>query len=53
MEKLAMGQYGLYVWSSYGLALAVLVISTVQARRRQRSVFRDVAKRLETTESKR
>lgn len=53
MEMLAMGQYGFYVWSSYGLALAVLVICTAQARRRQRHVFRDVARRLETMESER
>lgn len=51
MELLTMGQYGSYVWSSYGLTLAVLVICAVQARRRQRSVFRDVARRMQITES--
>lgn len=51
MEKLAMGQYADYVWSSYGLALIVLVLCIVQARRRHRRVLRDITRRLRLMES--
>lgn len=33
MEFLDMGGYGAYVWSSVGLALAVLILNVVTARR--------------------
>ncbi|HZW59848.1 MAG TPA: heme exporter protein CcmD [Woeseiaceae bacterium] len=50
MDALAMGQYGAYVWTSYGLALLVMIACIVQARRRQQRVFRDIAQRLDIME---
>ncbi len=51
MEMLAMGKYGGYVWSSFALALIVLVACVVQARRRHRAVIREIAKRSKLMES--
>ena len=39
-EMLAMGDYGAYVWGSFGLTLVVLVICIVQGRRRHAQVLR-------------
>jgi heme exporter protein D len=39
-----MGGYGLYVWGSYGLALAVLVIEPLLAARRHRRSRSDAAR---------
>lgn len=47
METLAMGKYGAYVWTSFGLALMVVGICFVQARRRETAVIRDIARRIE------
>ncbi len=37
-EFFAMGGYAPYVWSTFGLTLAVLVINVIAAKRRLRSV---------------
>ncbi|HNP36508.1 MAG TPA: heme exporter protein CcmD [Woeseiaceae bacterium] len=52
MEKLAMGGYGMYVWSSYALALAVIVVNEWRARRRYRRVYRDVEVRIKALEDR-
>ena len=44
-EFFAMGNYALYVWGSYGVTVVVLVFNVLAARRRLKSVRRD----LETT----
>ena len=46
MEVLAMGEYGAYVWSSFILATAVLIILDWRARLRQRRVYRDIEVRI-------
>jgi len=51
-EMLAMGNYGAYVWSSFGLTLIVLVLCVVQGRRRHKSVFNDVKIRIQAMELK-
>jgi heme exporter protein CcmD len=51
MEWLDMGRYGLFVWGSYALALSVLIICAVQAKRRQQQVFREIARNLQLMES--
>ncbi|ANO51327.1 heme exporter protein CcmD [Woeseia oceani] len=51
MEMLAMGKYGFYVWTSYGIAAAVLITCVVQARQRQRKVLRDIARQVQLAES--
>ena len=50
-ETLAMGEYGAYVWSSFGLTLIVLVICVWQGRRRHTRVFKDVRTRILAMES--
>ncbi|MDX1405412.1 MAG: heme exporter protein CcmD [Woeseiaceae bacterium] len=51
MEILAMGKYGAYIWSSFGITLAVLVICVMQARKRHRAVLDDLEARLKLMES--
>lgn len=50
IEKLAMGNYGLYVWSSYALTLIVILVCSVQASRRHRAVYNDIVRRLRRKE---
>ena len=50
-EMLAMGNYGAYVWSSFGLTLIVLVVCIVQGKSRQQTVFNDVRRRIRAMES--
>jgi heme exporter protein D len=40
-EFLHMGGYGLYVWGSYGVTLAVMLFEAVAAIRRRRQAFND------------
>ncbi len=51
MESLAMGQYGIYVWTSFGLTFAVLVVCIVQARSRHQKVFQEIRTRIKAMES--
>ena len=51
MDVLAMGKYGAYVWSSFSLALIVVVACAVQAKRRHRIVLRDIARLNKLTEN--
>lgn len=50
-EMLDMGNYGAYVWSSFGLTLIVLAICVIQGKSRHRSVFNDVRRRIHAMES--
>lgn len=52
MQALAMGDYGAYVWSSFGLTLIVMVLCAVQVGRRHRQVLHDIKTRLRAMESK-
>jgi heme exporter protein D len=45
-EFLAMGGYARYVWPSFGLTLAVLVINIVSARRALATARRDALRRI-------
>ena len=45
-EFLHMGGYGFYVWSSYGLALAVLVLNLVLPIWRRKKLIADLTRRL-------
>lgn len=42
-EFFAMGGYGLYVWGSYGLALALMLLESWLALRRRRRALHDAA----------
>ncbi len=44
-EFFHMGGYAFYVWSSYGLALVVLVLNLTQPWLRRRQLLRDIAAR--------
>ncbi len=46
METLAMGEYGIYIWSSFLLGAVVLLICDWRARLRQRQVYRDIEVRI-------
>ena len=50
MEGLAMGNYGVYVWTCFGLTLAVLLINEWRIRARQSTVFRDIEVRIKALE---
>ena len=49
-EMLAMGNYGAFVWSAFGLTFAVLVICIVQGRRRHARILNDVRTRIRAME---
>ncbi|MGI9265625.1 MAG: heme exporter protein CcmD [Gammaproteobacteria bacterium] len=51
MENLAMGEYGIYVWSSFGLTFAVLAVCIVQTRRLHANVVADIRTRIKAMES--
>ncbi len=51
MESLAMGGYGVYVWSSFGLTFAVVGVIIVQARLRHNRILRDLRVRAEAMET--
>ena len=44
-EFLAMGGYGAYVWTSFALTFAVLVLNLVLARRRHAGLLLELAER--------
>jgi heme exporter protein D len=52
-EFFAMGNYGLYVWGSYGAAAMVLIANVLAARRREQQVRRELQdlERLNQSES--
>jgi heme exporter protein CcmD len=50
-EILAMGNYGAYVWSSFGLTMIVLIVCIVQGRNRHQAVLTDVRRRIRAMES--
>lgn len=41
-----MGGYAVYVWTAYGLALAVLLVNLFAAARRKKQVLRNVTRLL-------
>ena len=53
MEALAMGDYGVYVWSCFGLALGVVIANEWRARRHHRSAYRDIEVRIRAVEERR
>ncbi|MEM6513862.1 MAG: heme exporter protein CcmD [Pseudomonadota bacterium] len=50
MTMFDMGDYGPYVWTCFGLGLAVLVFNEWHARRRHKRLFRDVQVRVRAKE---
>ena len=52
MDGLAMGGYGAYVWSCFGLTLLIVVFSEWRARIRHKRVYRDIEVRLKALEER-
>ena len=50
MEALAMGEYGVYVWSCFGLTLLVMIITVWQANTHQTKIKKDIEQRLKAME---
>jgi len=51
-EFIAMGNHGLYVWTSYGISLVVLVLNVVLPMLARRRYLQDEARRLRREEMK-
>lgn len=51
-ETLAMGGYGAFIWSSFGLTFVVMVICVIQARSRHNRTYKRIQSRLRSLESK-
>ena len=51
-EFLAMGSHGAYVWSAYGISLAVLALNVAWPILARRRYLQDEARRLRREESK-
>ena len=49
-EFFHMGGYGFYVWTSYGIALVVLVLNIVLPLRQRRKVLADIARKIRREE---
>lgn len=52
MEFLAMGGYGSFVWSAYGLTIIVMAICIIGGRLRQSQTINDVRRRIRALEAK-
>ncbi len=52
MDMLAMGKYGVFVWSSMALTIAIVLLNEWAARRRHRAVCRDIEVRLKAREGR-
>ncbi len=50
MDALAMGNYGAYVWSCFGLVLIVIIFSEWRARVRHKQIYRDIEVRIKALE---
>ena len=51
-EFIAMGNHGVYVWTSYGISLAVLILNVVLPALSRRRYLQAEARRLRREESK-
>ena len=51
-EFVAMGHHGLYVWTSYGISLAVLILNVALPVLARRRYLQDEARRLRREELK-
>ncbi len=47
-EFIAMGGYGLYVWSSYSICVVVLLINMIQPIMRERKTIAELKKRFQS-----
>ena len=52
MENLAMGNYGIYVWSCFALTALVVLFSDWRARLRHKRVYREIEVRIKALEER-
>ncbi len=52
MDAFAMGGYGAYVWSCFGLTVVIVVFSEWRARIKHQRVYRDIEVRLKALEER-
>ncbi len=52
MDAFAMGGYGAYVWSCFGLTVVIVVFSEWRARIKHKRVYRDIEVRLKALEER-
>ncbi len=45
-EFISMGGYAVYVWSSYGIALVIMLANAILPGRQQRRLLKDIHNRL-------
>ncbi len=50
MEGLSMGEYGVYVWSCFGLTALVIILSDWRSRVRHKRVYREIEVRIRALE---
>lgn len=51
-DFIAMGHHGLYVWTSYGISLAVLILNVALPAMARRRYLQDEARRLRREDTK-
>ena len=52
MDALAMGKYGIYVWSCFGITLLMVVAMDVMSRIRHKRVYREIEVRIKALEDR-
>jgi heme exporter protein CcmD len=52
MDGFALSNYGLYVWSCFGLTALVVVLSDWRARVKHKRVYRDIEVRIKALEER-
>ena len=52
MEALAMGKYGIYVWSCFGITFLVVIAMDVMSRARHKRTYREIEVRIKALEER-
>lgn len=49
-EFVTMGGYAVYVWSSYGIALVIMLVNAILPRRQQRRLLKEIRRQVNRRE---
>lgn len=52
MEALAMGKYGIYVWSCFGITFLMVLAMDVMSRMRHKRIYREIEVRIKALEDR-